>query len=654
MSKAKHIIALLLFVACFTVTAQVDLIKPLTGNSTLINHKQIKNSQAQKTTSTASFLPFYDDFSYFGPYPNSLKWDMSQSVFVNHTYPIAPPTIGCATFDGLTRFGYPYNIAATSGSFLSDTLLSVPLRLDYTDASQAVPITPADSVYLSFYYQLKGRGDRPEQNDALYLYFFGPNDSLDFNNGNLAWSHQGSNVSLQVSDTNFHRVMIPITDTSYFKNGFRFAFVNWGTQCGAIDHWHIDLVYLNKGRSVADTLFPDVSFVYDNQTLLKDYMQMPHNQFAGAADMKTEIAATLRNNKNTKSGSTWSGQVNISTEYKILDNTNLQVAISPTVGTNNFFNYDSIGYCQDVALIKPSLAGYAYNNGPFSTPTSFDTKFYVKNNSNDTVHANDTAYFHQDFNNYYSYDDGTAEGGYYVSAYGGHMAVKYKTNVTDTLRAIDIFFDPVIGVNQIQNASLGLIVWSDNGGGIPGTPLLYDSSSVLAATAFPYPQYSKNGYNVFQRYQLSQKVIIPGGTTFYVGTYQITNLQLGIGYDMNTDYHQNVYYFDGTSWNTSSYKGSLMIHPVFGDSLQSVNVNTITKENDKVSIYPNPATDEISIATSVSISKIIITDVLGNTLIEEKNSANKISVSTLPNGLYLLRTFNTKGSGSTQKLIISH
>lgn len=643
-----------------TIQAQ-EGIKPLTGNSILINHTQKNTHNAQKTTSSAVFLPFYDDFSYWGPYVDAAKWDMSQSVFVNRSYAIAPPTIGTATFDGLSRFGYPYNIAATSGNpTLSDTLLSIPIRLDYTDATQTVPITPADSVYLSFYYQLAGRGDRPETADALYLFFFAPGDTIDVNpnsNPNYVWSHPGSTLNLPASDTNFHRVMIPIyrsiDDTVYFKDtaaiktGFRFAFSNLGTQCGAIDHWHIDLVYLNKGRSNTDTLFQDISFVYDEQSLLKNYMQMPYNQFAGASDMKTRISnAFFRNNMQST--------VNVTTGYAILDTAGIIINQSKVLGngSNNVNTYSSGGYCNDDSLVKPALTNsFTYNTVPFNDTTSFLLKFYLKNNlTGDTVHRNDTAYFRQKFHNYYSYDDGTAEAGYFAAFYNGEIAVKYKLNANDTLRAIDIFFDPVDYVNVIQSTNIGLIVWGDNSGH-PGSILLADTS--VGTLAYSLPAYSKNGYDVFMRYQLSKPVPLFAGTTFYVGTYQQTNVQLGVGLDLNTNTQVNNFYFDGTSWNTSSFKGSLMIHPVFGDSTSTVGIKSYAQEKESINMYPNPATDEIFISSAAKITKIIIADLLGNTLMEEKTNTKKITVSSLPNGLYLLRTFNTKGSSFTQKLIIS-
>ncbi|MGZ3862860.1 MAG: T9SS type A sorting domain-containing protein [Bacteroidia bacterium] len=680
MKKIKLLVFTFLVFLCSVFNAQVEMLKPLNGNAVLIQQKflekknnaatQKHSGQQQQSLSTALFMPFFDDFSYNSTYPDPNKWDMSQSVYVNRGYAIAPPTIGAATFDGLNRGGYPYNIYSTSGSFISDTLLSKPIRLDYTDASLTVPVTPADSLYLSFYYQVKGRGDMPEGGDQLSLLFFTatdtliPSDSLDFNTFPV-WSKNGSSTPLQASDTNFHRVMIPIyrseDDTIYFKHGLRFAFSNLGTRCGAIDHFHIDQVYLNKGRHWDDTLYPDVSFVYDGKSLLRSgsagsyyyYSQMPYTQFSGSADMKDSISATLRNNNNKKTGGQWSGAVNITTEYQIVDNTGGNIK-TQTCGTNNFFNYDSIGYCKDRALINPSLGGFTYNAGPFADTTSFLTKFYVKGNVNDPP-ENDTAFYRQKFSNYYAYDDGSAEAGYYVGAYGGEMAVKYKLNYKEKLRAIDIFFDPVFGVNTLQNTPIHLMVWGDNAGK-PYNTIANDSFMVNTSDLI-YPHYYNDGYNMFTRFELMQPIQLDSGQTFYVGTYQTFSVQLGVGFDLNNDNHKNIFYFDGSQWqNTSSapmFRGSLMIHPVFGDSLMAVGVKSIVSEKPGIKIYPNPATDEITIAAPQKLRKILITDILGNVLYEELNPSQKVDVSSLVSGVYLIRMQTGKGEISSQKLIIS-
>src|SRR5258708_40062608 len=89
----------------FAAFPQYDKLEPLHGNSALMYSTQNIPS-TQKTMAAGSLtLPFFDEFSYAGPYANANKWVFpgSQSVFVNHGYPIAPPTIGVVTFDGLNR-----------------------------------------------------------------------------------------------------------------------------------------------------------------------------------------------------------------------------------------------------------------------------------------------------------------------------------------------------------------------------------------------------------------------------------------------------------------------------------------------------------------------------------------------------------------------
>jgi hypothetical protein len=47
----------------------------------------------------------------------------------------------------------------------------------------------------------------------------------------------------------------------------------------------------------------------------------------------------------------------------------------------------------------------------------------------------------------------------------------------DTLRAIDLFFNPVSNINAISNLLFGLRVWND-GGGSPGS-LIYDDGNSM-------------------------------------------------------------------------------------------------------------------------------------------------------------------------------
>jgi len=158
----------------------------------------------------ADTLPFIDDFSQESVYPDPTKW-LDNHVYINRTYPIAPRTIGVATFDGINSNGLPYDFSATSTSSLpADTLTSVVFKLRKH--------TEDDSLRLSFLWQAQGRGNAPETNDSLVLEFLRCfKDSItDFKDSLLyvvdtcvwdwKWAHKG--YAPLVTDTIFHAELI--------------------------------------------------------------------------------------------------------------------------------------------------------------------------------------------------------------------------------------------------------------------------------------------------------------------------------------------------------------------------------------------------------------------------------------------------------------
>jgi hypothetical protein len=116
-------------------------------------------------------LPFFDDFSARDVYPSGQNWQ-DRYVYVNTDYAINPPNIGVATLDAINDKGEIYPHANPGpGVFQADMLTSLPVRLDSVFKPVARALTPADSVYLSFYYQPQGRGNAPEHGDLLMLQF---------------------------------------------------------------------------------------------------------------------------------------------------------------------------------------------------------------------------------------------------------------------------------------------------------------------------------------------------------------------------------------------------------------------------------------------------------------------------------------------------
>src|ERR1700740_409313 len=117
------------------VSAQQDSLFPLRGNAVLLQKSSAEDLSTQKIMGTSTGgdtleVPFYEDFSYYGPYPSHSLWMNSNSVYVNNTYGKNPRTIGIATFDGLRSTGYPYKPYGSSGTENADTLTSKYIRLD--------------------------------------------------------------------------------------------------------------------------------------------------------------------------------------------------------------------------------------------------------------------------------------------------------------------------------------------------------------------------------------------------------------------------------------------------------------------------------------------------------------------------------------------
>jgi hypothetical protein len=207
----------------------------------------------------------------------------------------------------------------------------------------------------------------------------------------------------------------------------------------------------------------------------------------------------------------------------------------------------------------------------------------------------------------------------------------------------------VYNVNLLLNDAIRIAVWTD-GGGVPGNPIFIDSMATI------YPMYAQGSYDSFQRYVFSTRIPLAAGATFYVGVIQQLNIALAIGYDLNSDNHTNVFVRDpvnSNTWNQSSIKGSLMIRPVLGDSLHALGIRKMFVAGGQLQVHPNPASNEVFVQHTNGISSLVLCDLLGNILLEEKGQVEKISVSSVPNGVYLLKALDAKGNLSTQKLIIA-
>ncbi|MDL5044447.1 hypothetical protein QQ054_00085 [Oscillatoria amoena NRMC-F 0135] len=85
-------------------------------------------------------------------------------------------------------------------------------------------------------------------------------------------------TALQQPDS-FYYYTIRINQSEYIHDDFQFRFQAYGRQSGRFDSWHIDYVYLNKGRTDGMTSFPDRSLFTPLSPAFTDYHAIPVKHF---------------------------------------------------------------------------------------------------------------------------------------------------------------------------------------------------------------------------------------------------------------------------------------------------------------------------------------------------------------------------------------
>jgi hypothetical protein len=580
-------------------------------------------------------LPFFDDFSRYSLPTNNpsipTEWQRwtDNSVLINETFPISPLTIGVATFDGMKNNGRPYidttyfpnihNVNLPWGP--CDSLTSLPIDLS--------GYTAEDNVYLMFHYQAGGWGNKPEvsalfsQGDSLTLEFFTP-----LNNGE--WFRVWQTGSTDDTDE-FFRVLIHVADPIYFQDGFRFRFINKGTKMGAVDHWHLDYVYLSDDFDEATFDYEEVAQQYPLNTLLNfDYTAMPWTHFVANPGlyMKSTFSYYQRNLGPTK---------NIVTRWKVSHNgTVIKTGENLVDGQSNDHR----------ELVKTvSTENFIYNSSDVNT-SEFEVCVY--HDPTDGQVANDTTCFTQGFYNYYAYDDGTAERAYGLESAGGKVAVRFTSEIADTLYGVYMYYLPFMYL--ADNQSFFLQAWGQ-GAGVPG-------AIISENFTFQEPSYEEDGGpNQFVFYRLDEPIVVEG--QFYIGWVQQNNVSLNIGLDKNTNANASklFYQLGGTSsWSTSSIQGSLMMRPVFKSGMP----DWISVEEETVplaSIYPNPTRNELNLQLTPDYNNYMleVMDVSGRKMmVEQFNNTGhyQLNTSRLSEGVYVLRLTESRSGKSMVKRFV--
>ncbi len=528
------------------------------------------NSRLQGVTPIT--LPFWDDFSTSTGRLDTAWWlPASQAqILARPGNGILPPTLNVVTFDGVDANGNPYSPTDTDGP--TDSLVSRPIDLTQ------VPVSLRNTVYLSFFFQVKGQGNQPEPEDSLLLYFKRSDGSWQ-----KMWPLAGDVIPQDPTVFTQKLVHVP-NDTAFFYDHFQFKFQAFGRQSGWYDNWNIDYVYMDKRRHANDNSFLDRALVYPPKSILNGYTAVPFKEFV----WNNEHAAFLTNS------TTW---------IKNLESDVQPVKYSAIItDTLNNVVLETIANDQELVLfpndIKEALSNvpnpaifdlnadslfleikYFVNTGDKNLVDSIynagaDTAFYANIN----LRVNDTVSSYVTIHDYFAYDDGSAEYGAGINQRDGRIAYAFFSNSSLFIDRVDIYF-PNISRNQAGSPMEIFIL-----------PELRDIQNPYLGLTTGSIQHT--GINEFVSYYFSRSIQVQD--TFYIGFRNLADdgLWTAIGLDKNTDSGDKIYYsVDGTWQQNTDIRGSLMIRPHFTTGF----VTGINEEQRQLAIYPNPATDRIFI-----------------------------------------------------------
>ncbi|MBL7982499.1 MAG: T9SS type A sorting domain-containing protein [Flavobacteriales bacterium] len=547
-----------------------------------------------------------------------ILWE-DDDVHVNGTYPIDPPTIGVASFDGLSRTGMPYDFVTYTSYGIADRLTSVPIDLQYP---------ASDSVYLSFFYQAQGRsGDTFIQpQDSLVLEFYAPEEDTWYR----VWR------TPYVAQAPFEQVLIPIKQFRYLKNGFRMRFLNYATLSGAFDHWHIDYVRLATQRSFNDTRLVDVAYVMPESTLLENYTAMPYTTYSISPDafMLTNANVDLKN---------------LDVDDRFI-RFGMQAREENGSGLENFENgLNTSGNASSTfSSLHPINSGandFEYDPA-LSTDAAFWRVKYWANTTPDINRYNDTITFIQEISNYYAYDDGSAEQTYGLNSAGGKLAYRFDLAQGDSLRAIRMYFSPSLNpppsASPVQGSFL-ITIWK----GLSPEVIQHQNFS------FSAPQYKEDGLDRFVEYPLDSTIYVEG--TIYIGWTQTNDVVMNLGFDRNRNNASRIFYRTTGSFTNTSFSGSLMMRPVFVAAVDPFAGVEEPVQEQEMFLYPNPADEHFMIRTNGDLvtGNVVVLDALGRKVLRTPyRSGAPVPSTGLATGLHIVRVLDASGSVVAQEKLL--
>lgn len=570
----------------------------------------IENQYNARVT-TGLTLPFFDDFSTAkGGSPDNNQWMTGSGVFVNNTLTRNHPSINVATFDGLNAAGRPYNFSNPLAQGFTDTLTSQVIDL----SGKAVK----DSVYISFFWLGRGLGEMPDSSDFFRLEFLSSTG-----NWVQAWQQQGYEL-----DTVFTHSFVKIDAATFFHSAFQFRFRSFGRSSGSYDMWHLDYVYLNANRTFRDRFTPDLTVRNPLTSLLNGFTAMPlsHYRKAAGSYKASSVSTDVLNRSNS---------INKIVGYSFTikdDSTGVEYYRAPASGSVDLLGSQERRLTIPVGtLVIPATYKKTNLRYKFAMSTTDDQNSIGDLRSNDSI----SAVTHLD--NFYAYDDGSAEYGVQITQRRGRAAVRYTMINADTLSGVYLSVLPFD--TDVSGQSFLVQVYSDKDG-------LPDQLLTQQPIAARYTQ-DRNG---FITCKFTNPVAVPA--TFYVGWLQVGELPVTLGFDRNSFATERIYSNIGTTWAVSNnLRGNIMIRPFLGTQGVGVPVGVEPGEDLSARFFPNPGTGVVNWKSN-GVKRIDVYTIKGRlikTILPEPEQRS--ATLDIADGMYVLKSSDGKRTFA-QKIIV--
>jgi hypothetical protein len=278
-----------------------------------------------------------------------------------------------------------------------DQLISMPIDLS------GVSDAGSGTVFLSFFWQAGGKGEMPDDNDQLELYFMDVSGIW-----TKVWEQAGG-YELPLDE--FNQVILPV-EANYFHGGFRFKFQHQGRLSGPFDTWVLDYVYLGQNRNASDLFYEDRTLaqlpsspfgkygavpLFDLNRNGSNYLSQIEGQFKNLSNRfrAMEYTILLRNRETQQTYS----QINLNTPFNPVPQAQeRRDFVSRAVEDVVFDEEEEL----DLEILMYLTTGDFYK---VDNIVGRDTTFH------DSIdfRINDTARYVLPIRDYFSYDDGSVD-----------------------------------------------------------------------------------------------------------------------------------------------------------------------------------------------------------------------------------------------------